>query len=418
METFGRLLAPLLPEEFMAHYWQKRPFLRRAPGPSGPEPSDPAGSNPAGGSYDWLFRIEQLDEVFQVAAANASEFDYFAAGSTVPQSELTGPGNYLLQNRLLGYFAQGGTIHLSNLQKYAPTLSALCQALQAEFYADVEADLWLTRENRFEPYLHFDRYDIVVLQVHGKKRWRLFERLAVEESRVSSALDWAEVAEPILDVELCPGDLLYLPTHFPHVVTTVVPYSLHIGLGLHPLSYRQVLQLALEVLAERPSPLQQIVPSELLRLDPTNRPDLAAALGERVSAALATLDFAQVKKKIFDRFVQHVTAAADRHLTQQILSRRALTAATPLALRPGTLGSVSLSAEGRACLVFSGGGTLSGPAAIQPALEFILAQSRPFTIDQLPGTLDTPARLLLMQRLIDSGLCVIAGLSEGGHGRR
>ncbi len=391
MDTFTRLLAPLDLEEFRSQDWQRRPRLRHAP---------------ARDAHDALFRIEHLDDVLQSVAPNASDVDFFKAGSAVPQAELAGPGNRLLVNRLLGHFAEGGTIHVSNLQKYVPAVRDLCKDLQLEFYADVEADLWVTRENRFEPYLHFDRYDIFTLQVHGKKRWRLYAPLPIEEGRASAALDWEDVGEPLLDFEIAPGDLLYMPAYTPHVVTTVDPISVHVGLGVHPISYRELLEGALTSLAERHNVLQASVPTRLIAHRAKNEAELRAALLDKAREALEQVDIARLKDRVFDRFVENVTHEGDRHVTRQIFELAPIDSTTKVRVRDRTPARAFLEPhDGRACISFAGGGFVAAPATILPVFEFVASRREPFAIDDLPGSLDRESRIVLVRRLVDAGLC-------------
>ena len=65
---------------------------------------------------------------------------------------------------------------------------------------------------------HFDDIDAFVLQVEGRKRWRLHPPAdsAGALPRFSSAdFGAADVAAPFLDVVLQPGDLLYMPRGAP-----------------------------------------------------------------------------------------------------------------------------------------------------------------------------------------------------------
>ncbi len=61
-----------------------------------------------------------------------------------------------------------------------------------------------------------------ILQIEGKKRWRLYEPRNKQEElpRFSSPnFDQSEIGEPCLDVVLEAGDLLYLPRGTIHQVT-------------------------------------------------------------------------------------------------------------------------------------------------------------------------------------------------------
>ncbi len=61
-----------------------------------------------------------------------------------------------------------------------------------------------------------------ILQIEGKKRWRLYEPRNKQEElpRFSSPnFDQSEIGEPCLDVVLEAGDLLYLPRGTIHQVS-------------------------------------------------------------------------------------------------------------------------------------------------------------------------------------------------------
>ena len=69
---------------------------------------------------------------------------------------------------------------------------------------------------------HFDDVEVFILQIEGKKRWRLYEPRNKQEElpRFSSPnFDQSEIGEPCLDVVLEAGDLLYLPRGTIHQVT-------------------------------------------------------------------------------------------------------------------------------------------------------------------------------------------------------
>jgi hypothetical protein len=352
-----------------------------------------------------MFRIGELDEVLHAAAGNAGEFDYYAAGHTVPQSHYTGEGNYVQLNRLLGLYAKGGTLHVSNIQKYFQPLRRFCAQAQREFLVDCEADLWLTRENAFTPYLHFDRYDIFVLQIHGRKRWRLFEPLPIADKRITAALDWSEVGEPIIDVLVEPGDLIYIPPHAPHVVTTCDPHSVHIGIGLHPLTWRQILDISLDECREKPNALSETVPLDFVR-SLAQAPEAALdAVRQRVGRALGDIDANAVRDGIYAHFLLDVKHPDDEHVLSQILRGTPIEAETLLVRRDGSLARAYLAADGRAVLCYGGGGNISGPAAYLPALRFLAETHAPFTALDIDPSLDLSARVSLLQRAVDAGFC-------------
>ncbi|WP_076411274.1 cupin domain-containing protein [Shewanella sp. UCD-KL12] len=63
---------------------------------------------------------------------------------------------------------------------------------------------------------HIDLYDVFICQGSGRRRWRVGDRGPHKEFAVHPALLHTEAFDPIIDVELLPGDILYLPPGFPH----------------------------------------------------------------------------------------------------------------------------------------------------------------------------------------------------------
>jgi 50S ribosomal protein L16 3-hydroxylase len=63
---------------------------------------------------------------------------------------------------------------------------------------------------------HIDLYDVFICQGSGRRRWRVGDRGNHKQFAAHAALWHTEPFEPIIDVELLPGDILYIPPGFPH----------------------------------------------------------------------------------------------------------------------------------------------------------------------------------------------------------
>ena len=77
---------------------------------------------------------------------------------------------------------------------------------------------------------HTDKQDVFVLQSCGAKRWRVYEPPAparkpdadpLARGKSHDNLELAELAEPLIDIVLAPGDILYMPAGFPHTTDTI-----------------------------------------------------------------------------------------------------------------------------------------------------------------------------------------------------
>ena len=63
---------------------------------------------------------------------------------------------------------------------------------------------------------HIDNYDVFICQGSGKRHWRVGDRGQHAEVIPHEALLHVAPFEAIIDVELAPGDILYIPPGFPH----------------------------------------------------------------------------------------------------------------------------------------------------------------------------------------------------------
>lgn len=116
----------------------------------------------------------------------------------------------------------------------------------------VGSNVYLTPPNSqgFAP--HYDDIEAFVLQLEGAKHWKVYGPRNPQENlpRVSSTnFTQEEIGEPILDVKLEPGDMLYFPRGFIHQAETVEgKHSLHITVSMYQkTSYADLLEALVPV---------------------------------------------------------------------------------------------------------------------------------------------------------------------------
>ncbi len=63
---------------------------------------------------------------------------------------------------------------------------------------------------------HIDLYDVFICQGSGRRQWRVGDKGEHKQFAAHAALLHTEAFEAIIDVELLPGDILYIPPGFPH----------------------------------------------------------------------------------------------------------------------------------------------------------------------------------------------------------
>ena len=77
---------------------------------------------------------------------------------------------------------------------------------------------------------HIDLYDVFICQGSGKRNWRVGHKGEHREFAAHEALLHVDPFESIIDVELLPGDILYIPPGFPHEgITLETSLSFSVG---------------------------------------------------------------------------------------------------------------------------------------------------------------------------------------------
>ena len=142
-------------------------------------------------------------------------------------------------SKLTALFADGATLVLQALHRTWPPLIDFTQQLAAELGHPVQVNAYVTppQSRGFDD--HYDVHDVFVLQISGRKHWRIHEPVHPVPLRDQPWTDRREaVAEaadtpPIIDAVLEPGDCLYLPRGYLHAATALGGVSTHLTFGVH-----------------------------------------------------------------------------------------------------------------------------------------------------------------------------------------
>ncbi|XP_043262741.1 ribosomal oxygenase 1 isoform X2 [Colletes gigas] len=171
------------------------------------------------------------------------------------------------------YYVNGCSVRMLNPQTYIPKLHSLNATLQEFFGCFVGANSYLTPPNSqgFAP--HYDDIEAFILQVEGRKRWRLYKPQNENEylPRYSSGnFADSEIGEPILDTIVNAGDLLYFPRGTIHQGETIDTHSLHITLSVYQKNswgdfLEKLLPETLKTAMDRNSEFRKGLPLDYLR---------------------------------------------------------------------------------------------------------------------------------------------------------
>ncbi|MFJ1706860.1 JmjC domain-containing protein [Kitasatospora sp. NPDC088346] len=162
-------------------------------------------------------------------------------GETIPLGRYSAPitnrrgvtWNRVHPAELHARLAEGASLVVDAIDEIHSPIRAAAEALERFFGTPVQTNAYASWTEREGFGRHWDDHDVVVVQQHGAKRWRLWEptRTAPTFRDVESPEE--PDGEPVADVVLTPGDVLYLPRGWWHAVTADQgTESLHLTFGL------------------------------------------------------------------------------------------------------------------------------------------------------------------------------------------
>jgi hypothetical protein len=336
-------------------------------------------------------------------------------GSVLPAAAFTRGGgagatiaDQAADDKVLAALADGATLVLQGLHRNWPPLVDFGTRLAAELGHPVQINAYITppQNQGFAP--HYDVHDVFVLQVAGRKRWTIHEPVVVapldnqpwETARAAVTERAAEA--PLIDTVLEPGDALYLPRGTIHSAIAQGETSIHLTVGVHPISRYQLVRHLLE-LAQDDAALRASLPMGVDLGDPAV---LAGELAATVAALHDRLDAipaADVARRVATHLMQRTRPEPIGPLAQ-LVSADELAAGTPLRLRGGS--RVRLEDADEQVRVVLVDRTITLAADTADAMKTVLAGAV-FTPADLPG-LAGDERLVLARRLVREGVVVPA----------
>ncbi len=304
--------------------------------------------------------------------------------------------------RMYRAFADGATIVLQSLHRSWAPLASFCRSLELELSHPAQANAYLTPAGATALAPHHDTHDVFVLQVHGRKHWRVSEPVVdAPLPRHRSQREQAGAQPVLFETELTPGQCLYLPRGFVHAATTQEGMSLHITIGIHAVTLHDVLAAVLDRAAEERA-FREALPLGFARDDGAKA--LAEAVAEAVAEAsrwLASLDTSPVAAGVRRRFWSQRPPLLEGQL-QQLERLDRLDDHSVVVRRTGSICEFDDSDPSRLRLLL-GDRELVLPRAVEPAVRR-LTEGSPMAVSALADLLDGPSRLVLVRRLVLEGV--------------
>ncbi len=133
----------------------------------------------------------------------------------------------LFADQLQRFCQEGLSLSLGQIHHDVPAIAGLVTMLEHALPARVQTNLYASfgRESAFRA--HYDPHDVLVLHLHGRKRWSCFGPRP--DSCVNTTLVGDEHLGPVVwEAVLEPGDILYLPRGEVHRATVEGDAAMHL----------------------------------------------------------------------------------------------------------------------------------------------------------------------------------------------
>ena len=200
-----------------------------------------------------LFGLAAVDELLTHRGLRTPFLRMAKQGRTLPDGAVTSPGgvgagiaDQVDPDKVRRLYAEGTSVVLQALHRTWPPVEEFAQQLAADLGHPVQVNSYLTPPDNQGFDAHYDVHDVFVLQVHGTKHWQVHPPVQDRPHRDepwndrSQQVRAAAQASPLLEVELRPGDVLYLPRGFLHSARACGVASLHLTVGIHAWTGRHV----------------------------------------------------------------------------------------------------------------------------------------------------------------------------------
>lgn len=226
IHNLGKLLEPCPPDEFLQSTWGKT--YRHIQGWRG--------------KFAHLLPWDQLNEVLGQHRLDFPRLRLARDGKSLPASSYLKHTTSarqraaiprLLSDELTKQLRQGATLVLDAVDELSRPLRELAEGLEHFFHEHVQINAYAGWQTARGFDLHFDDHDVFILQVTGRKRWKVYgmtkpyplsqDRNSIEKPTIDALWD-----ETLQD-----GDLLYIPRGWWHLAEPLDEPTLHLTVGVH-----------------------------------------------------------------------------------------------------------------------------------------------------------------------------------------
>ncbi|MGD0193031.1 MAG: cupin domain-containing protein [Rhizomicrobium sp.] len=224
--TLGELVAPLSEAEFLSLLRERKLTLMRT-----------SNADRYTGLLNWTLLRDMLDrgqhpgDLFHLRLSRDSV--------TVPHElwlskTATGTESKVDIAKVEAHLAEGFNLCITRIDEHAPHLTALCDDIRARTFEQIKIGVIVTTGKIGAFKLHYDPEDLIILQVEGSKRWKIYGPAVSNPVIDMPPPEPPPEQTPIFDDVLQAGDFLFVPGGNWHRCENGPGRSVHLGFFFLP----------------------------------------------------------------------------------------------------------------------------------------------------------------------------------------
>lgn len=222
--SFAYLIAPLLPDDFFANYWEKKTFFNPRNQP---------------GYYDRILSVSDIDAFLWQQNLMPESMKLMQNGTEISQSGWTRTDTLINGNRktvvnpdkVFSLFQKGATIIINAAEKSIPKLARACRAFEQEMKINIQSNIYITPPNSQGFAIHYDPHDIFSMQIKGPKTWKIYHPDKQLPTKYRPFTDNPELAGQF---DIHSGDMLYMPRGTIHEAFSSTTSTIHVNFSCKP----------------------------------------------------------------------------------------------------------------------------------------------------------------------------------------
>ncbi len=241
------LIDPIPKEIFFAEYHEKRHLCCHRDEP---------------GRYSNLLSIERIDELIADSELPPNAIQMARSEPAIKRRDFSYQNGNIDRGAVVRHYQQGATVILPQMHLADAMLFDFCNCMEKQFSTGVQTNIYLTPPGHQGFNTHYDDHDVFVIQIKGKKRWRIFnnpiENPYKGERFNSSTFDASDVKEEFI---LKAGDCVYVPRGLAHDAQSIGEEpSLHITIGTLVKTWADLMLESMSSVALRHSSFRKSLP--------------------------------------------------------------------------------------------------------------------------------------------------------------